>query len=371
MVTQLTPVEVFCSYARKDEIWLRKLETHLSLLKRQGLISLWHDRLISPGTDWTTEIDTRLETASVNLLLISADFLASDYCYGIEMQRALESHQANEARVIPILLRPLDWNNAPFAHLQVLPTDAKPITTWRNRDAAFTDVAAGIRRVIEDLSSLQASAPRAALPPVWNVPSRNSFFIGRDEILTRLRKQLQAGQATALSQPQAIKGLGGIGKTQIAVEYAYLFHEDYQVVLWARAETTEALTSSYVTIATLLNLPEQEAQEQEFTVQAVKVWLQLHSGWLLILDNADDLSLVPAFLPPSLGGHLLLTTRAFAVGHLASRIEVDTLSVEQGALFLLRRASLMAPDDTLEHISPQARDLAKQVSQELGGLPLA
>jgi len=226
--------------------------------------------------------------------------------------------------------------------------------------------------VIEDLSSLAASAPRAALPPVWNVPyPRNSFFIGRDELLTRLRTHLQAGQATALSQPQAIIGLGGIGKTQLAVEYAYRFHQDYQVVLWARAESTEALTSSYVTIATLLNLPEQEAQEQSITVQAVKTWLQRHSGWLLILDNADDLSLVPAFLPPALGGHLLLTTGAFTVGHLASRLEVDTLSAEQGALFLLRRASLVAPDSTLEHVSPQARDLAMQVSQELGGLPLA
>ena len=226
--------------------------------------------------------------------------------------------------------------------------------------------------MIEDLSSLAASAPRAALPPIWNVPyPRNSFFIGRDELLTRLRTQLQAGQATALSQPQAITGLGGIGKTQIAVEYAYRFHQDYQVVLWARAESTEALTSSYVTIATLLNLPEQEAQEQEITIQAVKTWLQTHSGWLLMLDNADDLSLVPAFLPPALGGHLLLTTRAFAVGHLASRLEVDTLAPEQGALFLLRRASLIAPDATLEQVSPQQRDLAIQVSQELGGLPLA
>ena len=367
-----TPVEVFYSYAHKDEAFRNKLETHLSLLRRQGLITAWHDRHILPGTDWAQAIDEHLERASVILLLISADFLASDYCYGLEMQRALERHQANEARVIPILLRPVDWNKAPFAHLQALPTGAKPITTWRNRDAAFTDVAAGIRRVIEDLSSLAASAPRAALPPIWNVPyPRNSFFIGRDEILTRLHTQLQAGQATALSQPQAIIGLGGIGKTQIAVEYAYRFHQDYQVVLWARAESTEALTSSYVTIATLLNLPEQEAQEQEITVQAVKTWLQTHSGWLLMLDNADDLSLVPAFLPPALGGHLLLTTRAFAVGHLASRLEVDTLSAEQGALFLLRRASLIAPDATLEHVSPKPRDLAIQVSQELGGLPLA
>src|SRR6266702_4348869 len=367
-----TSVEVFYSYAHKDETFRKTLDEHLSLLQRQGLITAWHDRRILPGTDWSQAIDEHLERASVILLLISADFLASDYCYGLEMQRALERHKANGARVIPILLRPVDWNKAPFAHLQALPTGAKPITTWSNRDAAFTDVAAGIRRMIEDLSSLAASAPRAVLPPIWNVPyPRNSFFIGRDEILTRLHTQLLAGQATALSQPHAIIGLGGIGKTQIAVEYAYRYHQDYQVVLWARAESIEALTSSYVTIATLLNLPEHEAQEQKITIQAVKTWLQTHRVWLLMLDNADDLSLVPTFLPPALGGHLLLTTRAFAVGRLASRLEVDTLSAEQGALFLLRRASLMAPDATLEQVSTQQRDLAIQVSQELGGLPLA
>src|SRR6266581_650642 len=372
MPVSSTPVEVFYSYAHEDASWLNELEKHLSLLRRQGLLTAWHDRHILPGADWAQAIDEHLERASVILLLISADFLASDYCYGIEMQRALERHQAKEARVIPILLRPVDWDKAPFAHLQALPSGAIPITTWRNRDAAFTYVAAGIRRVIEDLSSLAASASRAALPPIWNVPyPRNSFFTGRDEILTRLHTQLLAGQASALSQTQAISGLGGIGKTQIAVEYAYRFHKDYQIVLWARAETTEALTSSYVMIATLLNLPEQKEQEQEITVQAVKTWLQTHSGWLLILDNADDLALVPAFLPPALGGHLLLTTRAQAMGRLASRIEVEAFPAEEGALFLLRRAALLAPDAELSQAPARDRERAAQVTQELGGLPLA
>src|SRR5205085_11075845 len=163
-----TPVEVFYSYAHEDEAFRTTLEKHLSILRRQGLIKAWHDRHILPGTDWAQAIDEHLEGASLILLLVSADFLDSDYCSGAEMKRALERHQANQARVIPILLRPVDWNDAPFAHLQALPTDAKPITSWRNRDVAFTDVAPGIRRVIEDLSSHQASAPRSAIPPVWN-----------------------------------------------------------------------------------------------------------------------------------------------------------------------------------------------------------
>src|ERR1700736_3934201 len=134
MAEASTPVEVFCCYSHADEAWLRKLETHLSLLQRQGLISLWHDRLIAPGTDWAKSIDTYLETASVILLLVSADFLASDYCYSLEMKRALERQESGEAQVVPILVRPVDWKGAPFAHLQALPTDARPIASWRSKE---------------------------------------------------------------------------------------------------------------------------------------------------------------------------------------------------------------------------------------------
>ena len=372
MAEVTAPVEVFCCYSRKDETWLRKLETHLSLLKRQGLVSLWHDRLIAPGTDWAKAIDMHMETASIILLLVSADFLASDYCYSIEMQRALERDAAGEARVVPILMRSVDWKGAPFAHLQALPTDAKPVASWRSQDRALVDVAAGIRRVIEEVPLLAASAPRAILPTIWNIPyPRNPFFLGRDDELTQLRSHLQAGQATALSQPQVISGLGGIGKTQLALEYAYRYHQGYQAVLWARAESTEALVSSYIAISTLLRLPEREAKEQDIAVQAVKTWLQAHRGWLLILDNADELALLQGFLPPALGGHLLLTTRAAATGRLAHRLEIETLLPQQGALFLLRRAGLLAPDAALSQASAQERELAVQISQELGGLPLA
>ncbi len=364
------PIEVFCCYAHEDETWLRRLEMHLSLLKRQGIVFIWHDRQILPGTDWAKAIDAHLETASLILLLISSDFLASGYTDSIEMKRALQRHEANEARVIPILLRPVDWQGALFAHLQALPTDAKPITSWIDPDSAFADVAVGIRQAIESLPS--ASASRTALPRIWNIPyPRNPFFTGREEVLIRLADALKAGQSAALSQPQAISGLGGIGKTQIAIEYAYRYHQEYEAVLWARAESLESLISSYNAIATLLNLPEREASEQDITIQAVKKWLQTHRKWLLILDNADELMLLPDFLPPDLGGHLLLTTRASAIGRLARRLEVETLLPKQGALFLLRRAGLLAPDATLEQASPQERDLALQICQELGGLPLA
>src|SRR5450755_79546 len=366
------PVTVFLAYAHEDELLCSELEKHLSLLQRQGLLSTWQDRRIRAGTDWAQEIDKHSSSASIILLLVSSDFLASDYCYGVEMQRALERHQAGQTQVIPVLLRSVDWKGAPFQHLQGLPTDARPITKWPDRDEAWTNVATGIRRVIEELPPLSVNLSPAGLPPVWNIPyPHNPLFTGREELLTQLASTLHAGQPTALSQPQAISGLGGIGKTQLALQYAYRSRGDYQAVLWTQADTRENLTSSYLTIAALLNLPEKNEQESARVIAAVKHWLQRNTSWLLILDNADDLALARDFLPPSAGGHVLLTTRAQAMGRFAHRLEVDILSTELGALFLLRRTGRLAPDATLELAETAEQVCAKEMCEELGGLPLA
>ncbi|MBO0798106.1 MAG: toll/interleukin-1 receptor domain-containing protein [Blastocatellia bacterium] len=145
------PIQVFFSYSHKDEALRDELSTHLAVLKRQRLIREWHDRQIPAGDVWKEAIDDRINEAGVILLLISADFLASDYCHEIEMKRALERHEKREAVVIPIILRPCNWQGSPFGKLQALPKDARPVTTWPNRDEAFTNISEGIRRAIERL----------------------------------------------------------------------------------------------------------------------------------------------------------------------------------------------------------------------------
>jgi hypothetical protein len=363
-------IEVFYAYAPEDHSWVQELEKHLSLLQRQGIISTWHPRLIAAGSDWQHVIDDHFYKASLILLLISPDFLASNYCYGHEMQQALKRESEKGVCVIPILLRPVDWKNAPFAHLRPLPPDATFLTESPNLDRAFAEIAAGIRRTIEDLSLLATSLARTDFPGIWNVPfPRNIFFIGREDLLSQLHDQLLQARTAALSQ--AISGLGGVGKTQLAVEYAYRFHLDYQAVLWAHAESPETLISSYTEIATLLNLPVKDAQEQNVIIQAVKTWLQNHRDWLLILDNADELDILSAFLPPRLGGHVIITTRAAAPGRFARRLLVEIFSQQQGALFLLRRAGLIPLDADASQASPQDRELTNQITQEVGGLPLA
>ena len=144
--------EIFFSYSHKDEALRDQLATALSGLKRQKVIRAWHDRQISGGKEWAGEIDTHLNTAQIILLLISPDFIASDYCFDLEMGRALERHEAGEARVIPIILRPTDMMGMPFRKLQALPKDAKPVTSWANADEACLDVAQGIRRVAQELT---------------------------------------------------------------------------------------------------------------------------------------------------------------------------------------------------------------------------
>lgn len=144
---------VFISYSHKDEALRDELEVQLAMLKRQGLIDVWHDRRLLAGDhlDWT--ISEELDQADIVLLLISPDFLASDYCYKIEKGRALKRHKKGTARLISVVLRPCDWTHTDLREYLVTPTDGKAITTWPNRDEAFLDVARSIRRAIEEIGA--------------------------------------------------------------------------------------------------------------------------------------------------------------------------------------------------------------------------
>jgi tetratricopeptide (TPR) repeat protein len=362
--------EVFISYSHQDQALRTELEKHLSNLKRQQVITSWYDGNIIPGTEWEPEIMKRLKRAQIILLLVSADFMASDFCYSTEMKEAIARHDTNRARVIPILLRPTDLKDAPLAKLKMLPTDAKAVTRWPTLDDAFEDVVQGIRAAIDDLTSKGQNIN--PVPTRRNIPyERNPLFTGRENVLKRLHTALKAGKTTALTQPQAISGLGGIGKTQTAVEYAYRYQDDYQAILWVKAESSDSLISDFVSIANLLDLSEKQEQEQHRIVEAVKRWFQDNIGWLLIFDNADDLVMVQGFLPSGGKGHILLTTRAHATGRMAQRIEVAKMEPEEGALFLLRRATIIDPDAPLEAALKTDQDIARKIVQAMDGLPLA
>ncbi len=157
------PLKLFYCYAHEDKDLRDTLDRHLAILKRQNLLEIfWYDREISPGMEWEHEIDKHLSSADIVLLLVSADFLDSEYCYGKEMKQALQRHEEGMVRVVPIILRPVYWEDAPFSKLQILPTEAKPVTNWRTPDDACEDIAKSLRGVIKELQALHENKAKEA-----------------------------------------------------------------------------------------------------------------------------------------------------------------------------------------------------------------
>ncbi len=224
----------------------------------------------------------------------------------------------------------------------------------------------------EPVSTFSGTPDSTSSPPSWNIPyRRNPFFTGREEILAHLYTALRSSKAAALTQTQAISGLGGIGKTQIAVEYAYRYRDHYQAIFWINASTRDALSADFVKLAALLDLPEQQEQDQDIVARAVKRWLTTHTRWLLILDNVDNLEMIVDFLPVHGTGDVLLTTRLQALGTLAQSIEVEKMGQDEGVTFLLRRTKVIAPGVSLDQAAKESQAQAAEIFFALDGLPLA
>jgi tetratricopeptide (TPR) repeat protein/transcriptional regulator with XRE-family HTH domain len=213
---------------------------------------------------------------------------------------------------------------------------------------------------------------------LWSVPHpRNACFTGREEILQTLHRVLVTSRSAALVQTYALHGLGGVGKTQIALEYAYQRASQYSAVFWIEAETAEHIISSMLRIAEVLQLPEYMEADQQRIVAAVQRWLAAQSKWLLIWDNLENLNLLQRFLPPVRQGAILLTTRCQALGTLAEGVDLASMGQNEGVLFVLRRAKLLKSDATSEQVRlfattmPAEYAAAEELVTVMGGLPLA
>jgi hypothetical protein len=145
-------IEVFLSYSSKDQALVDQFTAHLTALKWRGIIQVWHDHQIEAGTDWSKAITSYLDSADIILLLLSSDFLASEYSLD-EAHRALRRYESGQARVIPVLLRPVDFLATPFSNLQVAPIGGKPVALWEDKDAAFLSVVREIRKAAEELKA--------------------------------------------------------------------------------------------------------------------------------------------------------------------------------------------------------------------------
>ncbi len=233
-------------------------------------------------------------------------------------------------------------------------------------------IVAGFKLNPADIDALYHAAHHTP-PRIHTLPfNRNLLFTGRDDQLKDIRQFLKDNYRVALS------GLAGIGKTQLALEYAHRCYKDmvYQAVFWVNAADEAVLQGDYVTLAETLDLPEKNAQELKKIVYAVMMWLERHTNWLLIMDNADDLQLARSFFPKVNEdevnpGHILLTTRTQIVGNVAPKIDIDRMEPEEGRIFLLRRSGVLQGKATLDTVATDTRHAASQIVELLNGHPLA
>jgi tetratricopeptide (TPR) repeat protein len=355
------PPCIFISYSHKDRPFLERLQMHLRPLEREGLVERWDDTRIGPGMRWHEEVKGAINNARVAVLLVSADFLASDFIANEELPPLLAKEQARGLIVMPVIISPCGFSRTlSLAQFQAVNADLRPVNSmpeWE-QEQLWQRLVGNIEHTL-----LLPADPRPAT--WWNVPPKNPVFTARERSLEQVRTSLAKHFSAALF------GMPGVGKTQTAIEFAHRYRTDYRAVLWIRAGSAEDLTSGLLSLASVLGLPERSEPNQALVVRAVQDWLAENDRWLLIVDGADDLSLVLESLPRARTGHLLLTTRDPAVASLAPRLELLKMSPDEGALLLLRRAAVLLPKATLDQVVAEQRADALALSEAVDGLPLA
>ncbi|MET0622972.1 MAG: tetratricopeptide repeat protein [Pyrinomonadaceae bacterium] len=341
------PLELFYSYSHKDKALRDELETHLAMLKNEGVIRGWHDRQIMAGQEWDGKIDEHLNSADIILLLASPDFLASEYCFDIEVARAMERHESREARVIPIILRPCEWQRAPFSKLQSLPIGLVPITRWPDRDEAFLNVTQGIRRVVEDFISSREEQPET--PGDEAAPNRRQApiprppvvgFVPRHDAGGSIVARLQEELAPHRSQLVALWGAGGVGKTTLSAEAARGLEAAGQRVVWVSADGRANFTLSTLLddIAAQCGRTDLRPLALEPKEEAVR-GLIAEAPTLIVLDNfetipPDEQPLCVNFLAEKARCPALITTRE-SIDE-ARSIPLRPMRAEEGSALLDR-----------------------------------
>jgi hypothetical protein len=404
MAGSSTKPSIFISYAHEDEPetpsgdsvkWLSFVTGYLEPAVTQGLADLWVDNLMRGGDDWDREIKQTLEACDVFILLVSRHSLASKYILKTEIETIKQRQQNKEdVRCYPLLLTTTpkyaldpvrDWN--------IRPKNLKPFSDYpqSERERHMSDAADEIIEIAAEIARRKARQPPAPPPlplaaasePVLAEPPANasptlarqprnlpfasleSLFIGREPALAALSAAI-AGKPSA---GVALHGLGGVGKTRLAIEYALAYAADYSALIFVRADDPAALNANLALLAgaEVLDLPEKEAREDATKIEAVLRWLEAHPTWLLILDNADDAGAIAAvtkLMPRLTNGHVIVTARATIFPAGLRKLEVDVLDEDSATRFLLdrtREERAHAPDDEAG---------AREIAREFDGLAL-
>jgi tetratricopeptide (TPR) repeat protein len=360
----------FISYTGADRVWAEWIAWQLEEAGYKVKIQAWD---FSPGGNFVVEMQKATVECERTIAVFSRNYFLSEFAEA-EWAAAfrLDPIGKNE-KLIPVRIEACQ---PPGLLGSIIYIDLVNLDEATARERLLTGLAKGRRKPPTEPQFPEASDARftdsaakpefpEALPRYWNVPVRNRLFTGREDVLEKLQEALQRDRRAALS------GLGGIGKTQTAIEYAHRYRNDYDAVFFIRTDTETALTAGMIGIASVLALPRRDAKDQNETMSAVKRWLQEHDRWLLIADNADELALIKNVLPFDTPGQILLTTRAAGTGAVAEAVKVEKMEPEEGAHLLLRRAGLLGRASGHQPAPGDQQTAARDLSIKLDGLPLA
>jgi tetratricopeptide (TPR) repeat protein len=347
----VAPPDVFLSYAPEDRMWADWVG---AVLQRAGVRVVAQGADFPPGSDAVTEVRRAVGSAGCTMVLLSPSYVRSSQSRAVWEVLAATEIDGSRRPLVPIcvaevrLAAPFDaWNAVDLVRLdEVLATEAV-LRTLDLRPGQSSDGAG-------EENSVRFPGAR---PPVWSVPARNAAFTGRAPLLQRLRDNLSIGPVVV--KPQVVHGLGGVGKTQLVLEYAHRFMADYDVVWWISAQQEELIAASLADIA--LELGIRRGENIDEAAEAVREALrrgQPYSRWLIIFDNAEDPDALGPHLPQG-NGHIIITSRNPSWTHLATPVEVEAFTRAESVEHLTRRVPALAPG------------AAATVAQILGDLPLA
>ena len=351
--------DFFISYTGADVAWAEWVAWVLKDAGFSTLIQKWDFHF---GGNFVANMHNALEGSERTIAILSEAYFASKFCED-EWTAALAKSTPDNRRLLPIRIADIARPGlfAPIASLDLF--DLDEVVAKERLLAAVKQTRAkpsAAPRFPGAAAKPAQPAPRfpGALPAIWNLPRRNPTFTGRAAPLDALRASLNGGSAAAVTQPAGITGLGGIGKSQLAIEYAYRYRADYDLAWWLKAEEPATLAADFAALARALDLPEKDAQEQAVVLAAVHAWLEAHSRWLLIFDNAEAPGPLQALLPRGEMGDVIITTRNPNFGRLAKVLPLDLWPRSESVAFLRERTGDGGADaDALAHA--------------LGDLPLA
>ena len=370
--------EIFFSYntySIEDKELFKHLMSSLTPVKREYSDLLWRDsNKISAGNDIVQALQNHLNAAVIIVLLVSPDYLASEHCYKYEMQPALILAKAGAVRLVPVLLRPIDQDNSPLAPYQPLPSNRVPVSKWSHRDDALLEVEKGIRLVIEELANSETPYSHAASRHAFiskNSRAGNRFFTDRDSVLAKISSFFASTQHHS-TPILALSGLAGMGKTQIAQIYSSRPSQAYQNTFWLNASSRALLSKDVSAYAAQFSLTVDDHKNEKQLFNAFQLWLQNRPDWLLVLDYLADINLIDLIVPPQSSGHVLLTTRMQNIdGHASPVVTIASMDIDSGALFLLRRATILSTQDSLDEAPADTTQKARTITEALDGFPLA